>query len=99
MISRFNGLNKELLNLKDVIIKDIQIEKQGLRKKVKDLESKITSLKTNHNSWEQCGIRNNIEITDIPDGIPDWDLEQRIVEILKKLNVMYHTAIWKQVIV
>ena len=44
MLSRFDELNKELLNLKDVIIKDLQVENQRLRIKVNDAENKVISL-------------------------------------------------------
>ena len=43
-------LDKEILNLKDVIIKNLQVENQHLRKKVSDLESKVISLESDHNS-------------------------------------------------
>ena len=35
ILSRFDGLNKELLNLKDVIIKDLQVENQRLTLNIK----------------------------------------------------------------
>ena len=41
MLSRFDELNKELLILKDVIIKDLQVENQRLRIKVNDAENKV----------------------------------------------------------
>ena len=50
------------MNLKDVIIKNFQVKNQRLRKKVSDLESKVISLENDHNSLEQYGWRNNIEI-------------------------------------
>ena len=53
ILSRFDGLNKELLNLKDVIIKDLQLENQRLRMKVKNLENKVMSLEINGNHLEQ----------------------------------------------
>ena len=78
LISRFNGLDKEKLNLKDVIIKNLQEENQSLRKKVSDLESKVISLESDHNSLEQYGRRNNIEISGILDTVPDQNLEQKV---------------------
>ena len=53
LISRFDGLDKEILNLKDVIIKNLQDENQRLRKKFSDLESKVISPESDHNSLEQ----------------------------------------------
>ena len=41
ILSRFHGLDKELLNLKDVIIKDLQVENQRLRMKVINLENSM----------------------------------------------------------
>ena len=41
MTSRFDGLDNELLNLKDVIIKNLQVENEYLRKKVMSLKTKF----------------------------------------------------------
>ena len=87
MTSRFDGLDNELLNLKDVIIKNLQVEYDGLRKKVNVLENKILTLESEHNSLEQYGRRNNIEITGIPDSVPDQNLEEKVVDILNEITV------------
>ena len=71
MTSRFHGLDIELLNLKDVIIKNLQVENERLRK-VNVLENKVSTLESEHNSLEQYGRQNNIEITGIPDSVPDF---------------------------
>ena len=49
IISRLDDLDKEILNVKDVIIKNLQVENQLLRKKVSDFESKIVSLESDYN--------------------------------------------------
>ena len=82
MTSRF-----ELLNLKDVVIKNLQVENKRLRKKVNVLENKILTLESEHNSLEQYGRRNNIEITGIPDSVPDQSLEEKVVDILNEITV------------
>ena len=71
MTSRFDGLDIVLLNLKDVIIKNLQVKNERLRKKVNVLENKVFTLESELNSLEQYGRRNNIEITGIPDNVPD----------------------------
>ena len=86
LISRFDGLDKEILNLKDVIIKNLQDENQRLRKKVSDLESKVISLESDHNSLEQYGWRNNIEISGILDTVPNQNLGQKVIEILDEID-------------
>ena len=87
MTSRFDGLDIELLKLKDVIIKNLQVENKRLRKKVNVLENKVLTLESEHNSLEQYGRRNNIEITGIPDNVPDQILEEKVVDILNEISV------------
>ena len=41
MTSRFDGLDNELLNLKDVIIKNLEVENDRIRKKVNVFENKF----------------------------------------------------------
>ena len=76
-----------MLNLKDVIIKDLQVENQRLRSRIINLEKKVISLEENSNSLEQYGRRNNLEITGIPDDVDDQKLEEKVIEILDKIDV------------
>ena len=55
MLKRFHGLDKELMNIKDVMIKDLQIENQQLHSKINNLERKVISLEENGNLLEQYG--------------------------------------------
>ena len=55
LLLRFDNSDKEMLNLKDVIMKDIQVENQRLRNKINNLEKKSISLAENSNSIEQYG--------------------------------------------
>ena len=56
MISRFDGLDNKILNLKDFIIKDLK--KEHLSKNVNVLERKVLILENDHNSLEQYGRKN-----------------------------------------
>ena len=76
-----------MLNLKDVIIKNLQVENQRLRNKVNNLEKKVISLEENSNSFEQYGRRKDLEITGIPDDVEDQNLEEKVIEILDKMDV------------
>ena len=73
--------------MKDVIIKNLQVENERLRKKVNVLENKVLTLESEHNSLEQYGRRNNIEITGIPNNVPDQNLEEKVVDILNEISV------------
>ena len=84
ILSRFDGLDKELLNLKDVIIKGLQFETQRLRMKVNNLENKV---EINENHLEQYGRRNNLEITEIPDDVSDKNLKEKVIQVLSEIQV------------
>ena len=94
MTLRFDGLDIELLNLKDVIIKNLQVENERFRKNVNVLENKVLTLENEHNSLEQYGLQNNIEI-----NVPDQNLEEKVADTLKEVSVLSHQKILKRVIV
>ena len=51
------------------------------------MKKKVISLEENSNSLEQYGRRNNLEITGIPDDVDDQKLEEKVIEILDKIDV------------
>ena len=85
LLSRSDELLKELLNVKDVIIKNLQDENELLREKVSNLENKVTSLEINQNMLEQYGKRNNIEVSGIPYSVVDNCLEKKLFMCLPVL--------------
>ena len=87
MASRFDGLDNDLLNLKGVIIKNLQVENERLRKKVNVLENTISTLESDQNSLEQYGCHNNIKNIGIPDSVPDQNLEKKVMDILNEISV------------
>ena len=42
LLSHFDNLNKQMLNLKDLILKDLQVENQRLRNNINKFEKKIS---------------------------------------------------------
>ena len=48
---------------------------------------KVISLEENSNSLEQYGQTNNLEIHGIPDDVFDQNLEEKVIEILDKIDV------------
>ena len=83
--------DKEVLNIKDVITKNLQVENHRLRKKVSDLESKVISLESDYDSLEQYGRRHNIEICGILDSVLDQNLEEKVIKILDEIDVSVST--------
>ena len=87
LLSRFDGLTKELLNVKDVIIKNLQAKNELLREKVCSLDSKVTSLEINQNKLEQYGRRNSVEVSGIPDSVKDKCLEEKIISVFTSVGI------------
>ena len=87
MLPRFDGLHEKLLNVKDVTIKDLQVENQRLRSKINNLEEKVVSFIENINLLEQYSWQNNLEIMGVLDNIEDKKLKQKVIEILQKIEV------------
>ena len=87
LLLHFDNLDEEMLNLKDAIIKNLQVENQRLRSRIVNLERKVISLEENSNSLEQYGRWNNLEITGIPDDVDDQKFEEKVIEILDKIDV------------
>ena len=93
MFSSFDNLDKEILNLNDVVIKDLQVESQRLCNKINNLEKKkktttLISLEENSNFLEQYvkGM-NNLEITGVAGDVEDQNLEEKVIEILDKIDL------------
>ena len=69
----------------------ISKSKINVRKKVDDLESNVISLESDHNSLEQYGGRNNIEICGILGSFPDQNLERKVIKILDGIDFSVST--------
>lgn len=63
MLSGFDGLDKQLFNLKDVMRRDLQVKNQRLHMKRNCFENKDISLEIDGNHLKQYRERNNLEIS------------------------------------
>ena len=88
LLLHFDNLDKEMLNLKDVIIKYLQVENQILRNKTNNLKKSNHTGRSN-NPLEQYGRRNNLEITGIPDDVDGQNLEEKVIEFLDKIEACH----------
>ena len=88
----FNDLKDEIINLKDVIIKNLLDENSTLKSKISTLEKRVEKLEMENNQLGQYGRRNNLEISGIPDEIYGSSLEKTSIEILKSINVDVETS-------
>ena len=87
LLENFNTLKDEVINMKEVVIKALKEENQRLKEKILEMDAKVINLETRVNATEQYGRRNNIEIIGIPDDVKINQLEDKVVEIFKSINV------------
>ena len=87
----FTFIKNETINLKEVIIKNLQIENKRLNDIVNQLQEKIISIESKSNSVEQYGGRNNTEINGILNSISDDNLESTVVNVLSKATNVHVT--------
>ena len=81
LLDGFSNLKDEAINVKDVIIRNLQEENAKLRSKVEVLENEI-----NHLEVHYCR-RNDIEVSGIPDSIGDNELECSVIKIIKTIDI------------
>ena len=86
-MQNITNLKDEVINLKDIIIKNLQDENKRLKTKENVLENKIIDLEIQNNNLDQYSRRNNVEISGIPQSVSDNQLEEKVVDILKVIDV------------
>ena len=86
-MQNITNLKDEVINLKDIIIKNLQDENKRLKTKANALENKIIDLEIQNNNVDQYSRRNDVEISGIPQSVSDNQLEEKVVDILKAIDV------------
>ena len=86
LLARFDKVQNDLLNVKDIIIKYLKEENKRLRRRISCLDKKVISLESRYNMLEQYGSRNNLEITVIADSLHQRDLKNKVVDILNAIG-------------
>ena len=87
LLSRFDELSNELLNVKDVINKTLKSENERPREKFSNLENKVISLEASQNMLEHYDRKNNIEISGIPDSVEENSFQKNVVSVLSNIVV------------
>ena len=72
-------LKDEVINLNDIIIKNLRDENKRLKNKVNVLENKIIDLEIQNYNVYQHSRRNVVDILGIPQSVSDNQLEEYII--------------------
>ena len=79
LMQNITNLKGEVINLKDIIIKNLQDVKKRLKIRVNVLENKIFDLeiKNQNNNVDQYSCRRNVEIPGIPQSVSNNQREEK----------------------
>ena len=87
IVQSINGLKDEIINLKDILIKNLQDGNARLKVKCEKLENRVAILESNHNDLAQYGRHNNVAFSFIPESVPDNNLESTFISVLSDIDV------------
>ena len=87
IVQSINSLKDEIINLKDIVIKNLQDENARLKEKCEKLENRVAILESNHNDLAQYGRQNNVVFSGIPENVPDNNLESTVISVLLDIDV------------
>ena len=87
IVRSINSLKDEIINPKDMVIKNLQDENSRLKEKCEKLENRVVILESNHNDLAQYGRRNNVVFSGIPENVPDNNLESMVTSVLPEIDV------------
>ena len=87
IVQSINSLKDEIINLKEVVIKNLQDENTRLKVKCAKLENRAAILGSNHNDLAQYGRRHNEVSSGISENVPDNNLESTVISALSDIDV------------
>ena len=82
-----DSLKGEIINLKNIVIKNLQGENARLKVKCVEFENRVAILKSNHNNLVHYDKRINVFLSGIPENVPDNNLERTVISVLSNIDV------------
>jgi len=83
----FDSMHRNILEMRDVIIKNLIEEKKRMHDRIQYLEDRLVNVEQNVESNNQYNRRNNLEISGIPNHVNDDELETKVIEIFDSINI------------
>ena len=84
-----NSLKDEIINLKEIVIRNLQDENEKLQHKWEWLlEKRCSKYESDHNALAQYGWWNNVVLSGIPESVSEDVLEESVVSNLADIDVL-----------
>ena len=87
ILNRINSLKDEVINLIQIVIRNLQDGNEKLRHIYERLENPCSRYKSDHNALAQYGQRNNIVLSGIPESVSEDVLEESVITVLADIDV------------
>ena len=87
IVNRINSLKDEIINLKEIVIRNLQDENEKLRYRCERLEKRCLKYKSDHNALAQYGRQNNVAFSGIPELVSEDVLEESVISVLADIDV------------
>ena len=75
IVNRINSVKDEIINLNEIVIRNLQGENEKLRRICERLEKQCSKYESDHNALAQYGRRKNIVLSRIPESVSEDVLE------------------------
>ena len=87
IFNRINPLKDEIINLKEIVIRNLQDENEKLRCRFESLAKLCSKHESDHNSLPQYGRSNNVALSGIPESVSEDILEESVISVLADIDV------------
>ena len=93
IVNRISSLKDEIINLKEIVIRNLQDKNEKLRRRYERLEKRCLKYESDHNTLAKYGRRNNIVLSGIPESFSEDVLEESVMSVLVTLMFLLKVKI------
>ena len=98
IVYRMNSLKDEFINLKEIVIRNLQNENKKLRRRYERLEKWCSKYESDHNALAQYGRRDNVVLSGIPGSVSEDVWEESVMSVWLILTFLLKVKILRPVI-
>ena len=88
IVNQMNSLKDEIINLKEIVIRNLQDENEKLWHRCEWLEKWCSKYESDHNALVQYGWWNNLILSGIPELVSEDVLEESVISNLADIDVL-----------
>ena len=88
IVNQINSLKDEIINLKEIVIRNLQDENEKLRHRCELLEKRCSKHESDHNALAQFSWQNNVILSGIPESVSEDVLEESVISVLSDIDVL-----------